>query len=169
MKFRCGPMEAGRWKVRFWQRKLSQPLIYEIEMNFLPPKSVVDSSSSKVDVLQSDWQLEHVVLVSGESQREPEVITTPATTSTTTPETTNSRILCPEVISVEGTFYDWCICGGGLVTIILGVQFAYLGLIQPYISPLRPNRIHRRWSRGTFLIILIASAVQLWIRINYCR
>jgi hypothetical protein len=169
MAFRCGPMEAGRWKVRFWQRKLSQPLIYEIELNFLPPKSVVDSAASFIDVLQSDWQLENVVLVSGEKQREPEVIASPATTSTTPEMTTNSRIPCPEVITVEGTFHDWCVCGGGLVTIILGVQFAYLGLIQPYISPLRPNRVHRRWSRGTFLIIVISSALQLWIRTNYCR
>lgn len=170
MAFRCGPMEAGRWKVRFWQRKLSQPLIYEMELNFLPSKSIVDSVSTRVDVLQSDWHLENVVLVSGESQQEePEVTTRVATTTTTPDVTTTSKIPCPEVITVVGTFYDWCVCGGGLVTIVLGLQFSYLGLIQPYISPLRPNRIHRRWSRGTFLIILIVSAIQLWIRMYYCR
>ena len=131
MTFRCGPMEPGKWQVRFWQRKISQPLIYNIAVTIFPPKSIVDVASPQIDLLQTDWQLEKVILVSGDPHPEMTVsleTTTPTqttTTRTTTTTTSTTTSTCSTLNTAYGTFYDWLVCGGGLVTMALGLQFAY--------------------------------------------
>ena len=179
LSFHCGPMEAGRWTVRFWQRKITQPLIYSISMTFLPSKSTLDSTSTKIDLLQSDWQLDKVVQISDEkrSTLEPKkeastastTTTTSAPISTTTTTTSEKCKSCTDLKTISELFFDWTLCGGGLITLVLAVQFVFLWLVQPIFSPLRPNRVHRRWYKFTCLILLIVSAFQFAVRINYCR
>ena len=187
LSFHCGPMEAGRWTVRFWQRKISQPLkskitqplIYSISMTFLPSKSTLDSTSTKIDLLQSDWQLDKVVQISDEKRSKLETkkdVSTAATTtttsapiSTTTTTTSEKCKSCTDLKTISELFFDWTLCGGGLITLVLAVQFVFLWLVQPIFSPLRPNRVHRRWYKFTCLILLIVSAFQFAVRINYCR
>ena len=175
MVFNCGPMDSGTWTIRFWQTRHAKPLVYEMSATFLPPKSRVDAFSRNTDLLMTDWQVDDVILVYNGPDRslQSTVSTTVAAsttiTSSTTVITSTTSKLTFTCSTSYSTFYDWSVCGGGLVTIVLILQFTYFCLVQPFVCSARPNRILRRWTRGTLALLISVSFIQLFVRLHYCN
>lgn len=118
-----GYIESGLWRVRIFDSQSKQPHIYEVPILFLPSTN----QNEGYDLLQGSLKLKNVV-VKAELFKEELKIEAKTKNGFSSEESTNCQFgssNCQQVPSSSFPLYEWLVCGGGVVTLILGLVHLY--------------------------------------------
>ena len=164
----CGPMEAGKWRMTVQRAGVENPFTYEVDMLFMDLGDGLDSLGSNpdlghVDLLQGMWAMDSVTTLplpdfyDDHKRSAAPFYSGNQNLGKSTDNDHHHRHKRQVKSSRRGFLYQWVICSGGLVTVILSCLFSFHTL---YLPLRYPSRHQKRALYYSVSIVLVTCLVQ---------
>ena len=163
---KCGPLEAGKWRFSVEKAHVENPFIYQLDMLFLDleqhnTKQMPDMK--EVNLLQGMWSMDTVStlpleedLYPDQQRLQPFLVHQDQSHHQRHKRSTRNH---HHHHQQSGFIYNWIICSGGLVTVILSLIFSYHTLYLPLRHPSRHQKRALYYSVTAVLVTCVLQSL----------
>ena len=159
----CGLMEAGKWRMTVQRAGVENPFTYEVDMLFMDLGDGLDSLGPNpdlghIDLLQGMWSMDSVTtLPLPDFYNDHKRSAAPFYSGNQNHHDGHIRHRRHVKVPRRGFLYQWVVCSGGLVTVILSGLFSFHTLYLPLSYP---SRHQKRALYYSVSIVLVTCLVQ---------